>query len=377
MSFIFIFLNNSLNTNPSGYPVSAGGGPLRKFPANHHMYGHSSMPMQITNNSIAARHSGTLSTSSIGGSSTRLDCTPTFIEVGAGSYQEGMPVLRGPGSGGSVRSFGSGGGGGGHSSHQPVSGSNDLLGENLIETLADAMNELTATNSSVSVKYANKSANQQKSTLNAKSTSQSISIAASKLQPSTSAHTNNLLLMNATHLGGQATNNNNTAESTSSVGSNSSGILAVGSYFLINPTLANNPPTVNTSLSSASSSSSSASSTSSSGSGGGSNNSNDDDSIASSASSSGLGPVNLRKLHTHHQHGHQQPQLSSTHDLFSFNPVADALSLSQRSGSSNASGVINTGMACLNVNASAAAVNGVVNHASSLDNIQFQEDLLQ
>ena len=76
----------------------------------------SSSPMQI--NSIRARNQH------------KFDCTPTYIEVGSGSFQEGMPILCGSSStSGSQKSLNNAVG-------------YDLLGENLIESLADAMNEL-------------------------------------------------------------------------------------------------------------------------------------------------------------------------------------------------------------------------------------------
>jgi hypothetical protein len=115
------------------------------------------MPMQIqpssSSNSIAFKSQATASNSSInslnsGYHQRQMDtCTPTFIEVGAGSYQEGMPVMRsGPGSGGSHKSSM-------HHQHAHHHGSSassnagDVAGENLIESIADAMNELATTTS--------------------------------------------------------------------------------------------------------------------------------------------------------------------------------------------------------------------------------------
>ena len=58
----------------------------------------------------------------------KIDTTPTYIEVG--SFQEGMPIMCGSSStGGSQKSLNQAAG-------------YDLLGENIIESLADAMNEI-------------------------------------------------------------------------------------------------------------------------------------------------------------------------------------------------------------------------------------------
>ena len=58
----------------------------------------------------------------------KFDTTPTYIEVG--SFQEGMPIMCGSSStSGSQKSL-----------NQAVG--YDLLGDNLIESLADAMNEI-------------------------------------------------------------------------------------------------------------------------------------------------------------------------------------------------------------------------------------------
>jgi len=62
----------------------------------------------------------------------RFDCTPTYIEVGAGSFQEGMPIIGSSGSQSSQRSI----------------NNQDLLGETLIESLADAMNETSISSTS-------------------------------------------------------------------------------------------------------------------------------------------------------------------------------------------------------------------------------------
>lgn len=58
----------------------------------------------------------------------KIDSTPTYIEVG--SFQEGMPIMCGSSStSGSQKSLNQAAG-------------YDLLGDNLIESLADAMNEI-------------------------------------------------------------------------------------------------------------------------------------------------------------------------------------------------------------------------------------------
>lgn len=181
----------------------------------------------------------------------QLDCTPTFIEVGAGSFQEGMPIL----CGSSAESHGS-----------QKSLNNDLLGENLIESLADAMNETLLPHGSSHGH--NNSSKRHLATLDPNAASL-IATTASKASPKLGskspaiAITNqqNLLLMNAT-----ASSSTTIVPDRSSVGSNSSGVFTAGSYFLVNPTLpSSNGPTVNTSLTSCTSSSSAASSSSSSG----------------------------------------------------------------------------------------------------------------
>ncbi len=177
MLLIILTVFFSLNTNPSGYPYA--GGPLRRFPTNHHM--NSSKPMQIqTSNSIASRANGTSSTSSINSNRHSSDCTPTFIEVGAGSYQEGMPIMRGPGSSGSQKSL--------NSVNHGVSGNSELTGENLIESIADAMNELvTNANSNSGSSRGVKTSNRHHSGGHHLQSSSSKSISpAISIQPSTS-----------------------------------------------------------------------------------------------------------------------------------------------------------------------------------------------
>jgi hypothetical protein len=214
----------------------------------------------------------------------KYSCTPTYIEVGAGSFQEGMPFSNS--RNGSQRSL-----------------NNDNLsgGDNLIETLADAMNELNnADTKSVYTHYKTTSTQQQQQP----SSHQQI------LKP-------NLLLMNA------ASHNSHRAipilTAPSSVSSNSS-----TSYISINQNLTqSNVPvtTVNTSLTSCTSSSGTSSSSSSSTT----SNNDDNDSIASSNGStttfalSSIGASgtkkqdendeNLFRHKSHHHHHHH----SSSH----------------------------------------------------------------
>lgn len=124
----------------------------KQTPAFHHHH-HSTGPMQINLNSTA-NSSKSLQQQMY---QRQLDCTPTFIEVGAGSFQEGMPIMCG------------GNGGGGESPRSNAtatvsctginSGSSSavaskssfaehLIGDNLIESLADAMNETASSSSS-------------------------------------------------------------------------------------------------------------------------------------------------------------------------------------------------------------------------------------
>lgn len=74
-----------------------------------------------------------------------MDCTPTFIEVGAaGSFQEGMPIMSAALAAADLPRVKS------HSSSSTSSTSHrevvaDTTGDSLIETLADAMNENPST----------------------------------------------------------------------------------------------------------------------------------------------------------------------------------------------------------------------------------------
>lgn len=197
----------------------------RKF--TNKFIGHTTLPMQINSNNNKSR---------------RYDSTPTFIEIGAGSYQEGMPILCESNLRGSQKSL---------NNHQ-----GDPYGENLIDCLADAMNELNTIQNHKQHPGAKLS--------NGKSISPAIAIKSSKTNDP------NMLLMNA-----------NTIPAASSVGSNSS-VFTVGSYFLINPNATtptgNAGPTVNTSLTSCTSSSSASSSSS----GSSSNSKHYDESVSSS-----------------------------------------------------------------------------------------------
>ncbi|CAF0706289.1 unnamed protein product [Brachionus calyciflorus] len=126
-----------------------------------------------------------------------FDSTPTFIEVG--SYQEGMPILCGSSSSrGSLKSLNS-------------------EGDKLIETLADAMNELNPVRGQ------------------SHGVSPAIAI--------TGRLSENLITVNP-----------------GSVGSTSSSLFTVGSYFMINQNIPNGQTIVNTSMASCTSSSSASSS---------------------------------------------------------------------------------------------------------------------
>jgi hypothetical protein len=252
---------------------------------NHHSY-ISTNPMKI----------GSSSRSSL----KKFDCTPTFIEVGAGSFQEGMPILCGQNGilRGSQKSL---------NNHDLIANDN-----NLIESIADAMNESnnqsSSSNHSPNVNMINKSSKMNHLTSNNKTAAIVI------------ANRSNDLLINA----------NQTVSS--SIGSNSSGVFTVGSYFMINPNIPNVPsssngPTVNTSLTSFTSSSSASSSSSSSRSSTNSNN-DDTDSIHSTT-------THVKLIHNGEQYTNTKP---SSRLLAS------------------------------------SSINHKINDASSLDNIPFQPD---
>ena len=220
----------------------------------------------------------------------KFDCTPTYIEVGSGSFQEGMPVLCGSSLGGSQKSLNG-------------NGYDVALGDNLIESLADAMNEVNSSNtSSTSIGIGsnhspilipqiakNKAAKTNNSAHAKPASSQAITIASS-------SHANklnepNLLLMNA-----------NTVPVATSAGSSSSnsGVFTVGSYFMINPPgnasgIAGGP-TVNTSLTSCTSSSSASSSSST-------NSHHDDDSVSSNG------------YHSKHHHHRRRDEVQSMENM--------------------------------------------------------------
>lgn len=129
----------------------------------------------------------------------QLDCTPTFIEVGAGSFQEGMPIMC-------------------ESPRALSKTSNDsLVGENLIESLAEAMSETPFSNNHAKSRLPDVS-NGLASGSSSKLGSKSPAIAISN-------HPNGLLI-----------NANGPNPDKSSVGSNSSGVFTTGSYFLVNQT---------------------------------------------------------------------------------------------------------------------------------------------
>jgi hypothetical protein len=312
---------------------------LRKFPANHHLY---SAPMQI--------NSAALSGGSRSGASSS-QCTPTYIEVGAaGSYQEGMPIL--------CSSIGSRGSQKFLNSNCMINKNNnqvaDLLGENLIESIADAMNEVVmptssnpVTQSSSNTKiYPNKSSTKWSSS----STNKQQPIPINRIDGSS------LLLMNAMP---STTTMNTEGVAVGSVGSSSNGSVpaAVGSYFMVNPTLYS--PNINTSLSrnnSSNSSSSSSSSTSSS---------------SSSGSSSSSASSNVSSLND------DEPPTSALNRL--------NLDRKASSGSSSTSKTTNTtmtsnreplfGLRSLEFNTGLGGM-GSSNSSSGLDHLQFQDDSL-
>lgn len=181
------------------------------------------MPMQINNNVLASKSFTSMRQQQ---QQQPFGCTPTFIEVGPGSYQEGMPILCGALANqhrnGSQKSLNNG----------------DLLGDNLIESLADAMNELNTSDG------ANYLAN-QKNTRSKHNSSSSGHSSAKTMSPAIAIHHNlqhpKQSTVSTVHGNKSATNNMlliNTmpVEQASSLGSNSSsnGILTVGSYFLVN-----------------------------------------------------------------------------------------------------------------------------------------------
>lgn len=246
---------------------------------SHHSYT-STNPMKI----------GSSSRSSL----KKFDCTPTFIEVGAGSFQEGMPILCGQNGilRGSQKSL----------NNQDIT-TND---NNLIESIADAMNESnnqsSSSNHSPNVNMINKSSN--------KMINHSTSI--NKTPAIVIANRSNDLLINA----------NQTASS--SIGSNSSGVFTVGSYFMVNPSIPNvqsssNGPTVNTSLTSFTSSSSASSSSSSSRSSTNSNN-DDTDSIHSTT-------THVKLIHNGEHYTNTKPSSRLLTSSSSHHKVNDASSL--------------------------------------------------
>ena len=222
----------------------------------------------------------------------KFDCTPTYIEVGSGSFQEGMPILCGSSLGGSQKSLNG-------------AGYDVAMGDNLIESLADAMNEVNSSNtSSTSIGIGsnhspilipqiakNKAAKASHSAHTKPASSQAITIASSS--HASKLNEPNLLLMNA-----------NTVPVATSAGSSSSnsGVFTVGSYFMINPPsnasgIAGGP-TVNTSLTSCTSSSSASSSSST-------NSHHDDDS----------GSSNGYHSSKHHHHHRRRDEVQSMENM--------------------------------------------------------------
>lgn len=230
-----------------------------------------------------------------------VDCTPTFIEVGAGSFQEGMPIMCGTNGlrSGSQKSLNSG------------STSNES--ENIIESIADAMNETSSNSTSNSssnhhspninniqtvhrnIITPTTSSNNNKNVVGTNKTPAIVIANNSLINPARSATSTtlaaneqpSLLLMNANSSATPTT----VLTAPSSVGSNSSGVFAAGSYLMINPHMPHmmpsmvnggtGGPTINTSLTSFTSSSSASSSSSSSRSS--TNSNNDEDSVSSNS----------------------------------------------------------------------------------------------
>lgn len=188
--FIFKTFNSSLSTctisagsssvldNESGSIDLSGDIELNSLDLSSKKFNSSTLPVNIRKN---------------------FETSPTFIDIGVGSYQEGMPIMCGSSSSaGSIRSL----------------NSNELNGDKLIECLADAMSEMNP-------RAQNHGA------------SPAIAISSNKAGDS-------LLTVNPG----------------SSLGSTSSSLFTVGSYFVINQGIPHGHATVNTSLASCTSSSS-------------------------------------------------------------------------------------------------------------------------
>ena len=167
------------------------------------------MPMQITHSL-----SKTLK------AQQKFDCTPTYIEVGAGSFQEGMPILCGSsGSRGSQKSLNN--------------ETNNLVGDSIVESLAEAMNDLNTSNSSSSHVSFNQRMLHSNQSRGKPHMPQPLSSAATPAiaitNPYKTKEQNTMLYTTTTQTGMPAM-------AASSSGSNNS-VLTVGSYFLINPTM--------------------------------------------------------------------------------------------------------------------------------------------
>ena len=196
----------------------------------------------------------------------RFDTTPTFIEIGSGSYQD-MPVLTGY-----MNSF---------SNPKKLNGHTEILGDNnIIDSIADAMSDLNSgssakdnhNGSATQPKSFKTSANKSNSNSHLLATTPAIAITNSK--PVNNHHSS------FTH------RDQNYVSATPS---------SVGSYFFINPTLSGASNIIDPhgnvpSVCSSSSGSSSCSNNSSA-------NSNDDDSVSSNGSSTHCSLTLIRRGH--------------------------------------------------------------------------------
>lgn len=123
----------------------------------------------------------------------KFDCAPTFIEVGAGSFQEGMPVMCGSqGSRGSQKS---------------LNKDSDLLADSIVESLAEAMNDLN-TNHQQNIPFSQRILQQNKvrqmmqpQTMTSTNGTAAIAInPTNQINASARVNHNNTLLMNANHV---------------------------------------------------------------------------------------------------------------------------------------------------------------------------------
>ena len=206
--------------NPNN--VTSSGLPTRKEKA------HLTQPVQITHSL-----SKTLK------AQQKFDCTPTYIEVGAGSFQEGMPILCGSqGSRGSQKSL-----------NKDV----DLLTDSIAESLADAMNDLN-TSHQHNLPFPQRILQQNRQRQAQNSSTPAIAITNQQVFNGTKSNQSDALLINQNVIILQKyffytfktkyfsfKNNQCVANvpilTPSSSGSNNS-VFTPGSYFLINPTIA-------------------------------------------------------------------------------------------------------------------------------------------